>query len=379
MELKRLLFYVILLFINLIIKVELRQAATDNVVLKSIKGQDGDVIDCVDIYHQPAFDHPLLRDHTIKMVPSYYPEGANDNFDPIIQIWQSKGECPEGTIPIRRTKHGAISIKKKSRNIIRLYFEGSAVSSDAVDEPRHEYAVTQSSTGNYYGAMSTISVWQPYVEGSGEFSLSQIWVAGGSGSNTNTIEVGWIVCPLLYGDNLTRLFIYWTSDNYQNTGCFDLQCSGFVQIDSSMAIGGAITTTNHPEIILLVWKDEDQDVWWLQYNGTVLGYWPTAIFTVLNDTSTLVEWGGEIINSNTNGIHTATDMGSGSFAQAGLGRASYFRNLLVVNDNNTLIPPPTDTFSWASNPTCYNITAGENGDWGNYFYYGGPGRNPNCP
>lgn len=28
---------------------------------------DGDVIDCVNINKQPAFDHPLLRNHTIKV------------------------------------------------------------------------------------------------------------------------------------------------------------------------------------------------------------------------------------------------------------------------------------------------------------------------
>lgn len=28
---------------------------------------DGDVIDCVDISHQPAFDHPFLKDHKIQV------------------------------------------------------------------------------------------------------------------------------------------------------------------------------------------------------------------------------------------------------------------------------------------------------------------------
>ncbi|KAJ6745681.1 PROTEIN putative (DUF239)-RELATED-RELATED [Salix koriyanagi] len=29
--------------------------------------------DCIDIYKQPAFDHPALRNHTIQMAPSYDP------------------------------------------------------------------------------------------------------------------------------------------------------------------------------------------------------------------------------------------------------------------------------------------------------------------
>ncbi|THU48279.1 hypothetical protein C4D60_Mb09t24570 [Musa balbisiana] len=34
--------------------------------VKSIKSEDGDIIDCVDIYKKPPFDHPLLKDHIIK-------------------------------------------------------------------------------------------------------------------------------------------------------------------------------------------------------------------------------------------------------------------------------------------------------------------------
>lgn len=28
---------------------------------------DGDIIDCVHISHQPAFDHPFLKNHTIQV------------------------------------------------------------------------------------------------------------------------------------------------------------------------------------------------------------------------------------------------------------------------------------------------------------------------
>ncbi|KAL5993920.1 hypothetical protein ACLOJK_038277 [Asimina triloba] len=35
--------------------------------IKTIKGPNGDVIDCVDIYKQPAFDHPALKNHTIQV------------------------------------------------------------------------------------------------------------------------------------------------------------------------------------------------------------------------------------------------------------------------------------------------------------------------
>ncbi|XP_010527395.1 PREDICTED: uncharacterized protein LOC104804748 [Tarenaya hassleriana] len=34
--------------------------------IKSIKSLDGDIIDCIDMYKQPAFDHPLMKNHTIR-------------------------------------------------------------------------------------------------------------------------------------------------------------------------------------------------------------------------------------------------------------------------------------------------------------------------
>ncbi|XP_076904444.1 uncharacterized protein LOC143559894 [Bidens hawaiensis] len=78
--------------------------------VKSIKSPDGDIIDCVHISHQPAFDHPLLKNHTIKMRPSDHPNWIKDNNTKmnaskvITQLWHSKGKCPTGTVPIIRTK-----------------------------------------------------------------------------------------------------------------------------------------------------------------------------------------------------------------------------------------------------------------------------------
>lgn len=77
--------------------------------LKSIKSEDGDIIDCVLITSQPAFDHPLLKNHTIQVKPSFIPEGEGDSTytkkeTKATQVWQKYGECPENTIPIRRTK-----------------------------------------------------------------------------------------------------------------------------------------------------------------------------------------------------------------------------------------------------------------------------------
>ena len=46
----------------------------------------------------------------------------------------------------------------------------------------------------YYGAKATINVWEPKIQQQNEFSLSQIWLLGGSfGQDLNSIEAGWQV------------------------------------------------------------------------------------------------------------------------------------------------------------------------------------------
>ncbi|KAL3537244.1 hypothetical protein ACH5RR_000610 [Cinchona calisaya] len=344
---------------------------------------DGDIIDCVLISHQPAFDHPLLKNHTIQMRPNYHPEELfgdgtkksdfepyteDDITKPVIQLWHLNGRCPKGTVPVRRTKQEDINktssgnsfVKKRRKSFSQLPLATKLLNPTAHE---HSYATVQSNV--YYGTQATINVWNPPVQDSNEFSLSQIWILGGPDSNLNTIEAGWI------------------SDDYQSTGCYNLQCSGFVQTNNNVALGGTITPFStyegsQFEITILVWKDPKQNLWWLKYGTEIIGYWPTSLFQYLTESASLIEWGGEIINNKLNGQHTTTKMGSGHFAEEGYQGASYFRNLQVVDGSNTLRPPGLITVI-AEQPNCYNILLQNNSDWGDYFFYGGPGRNPNCP
>ncbi|KAG6736219.1 hypothetical protein POTOM_061054 [Populus tomentosa] len=192
------------------------------------------------------------------------------------------------------------------------------------------------------------------------------------------------VSPDLYGDNRTRLFTYWTSDAYQATGCYNLLCTGFIQINNEIAMGASIFPVSgyrgsQYDISLLVWKDPKEGNWWIQFgNDYVLGYWPGFLFSYLTDSATMIEWGGEIVNSESDEQHTTTEMGSGHFPEEGFGKAGYFRNIQIVDGSNSLRDPKgLGTFTEQS--SCYDVQNGRSGDWGTYFFYGGPGRNPNCP
>lgn len=113
-------------------------------------------------------------------------------------------------------------------------------------------------------------------------------------------------------------------------------------------------------------------------NNYVLGYWPGFLFPYLSDSASMIEWGGEVVNSESEGQHTSTQMGSGRFPDEGFGKASYFRNIQIVDGSNNL-RDPKDIGTYTEQPNCYDVKTGKMGDWGSYFYYGGPGRNENCP
>lgn len=113
---------------------------------------DGDLIDCIHIAHQPAFDHPFLKNHTIQMRPNYHPEGLFDESkvstkpkertNPITQLWHANGRCPEGTIPVRRTKKDDIlrasSVKRYGRKKHRTIPLPRSADPDLINESGHQ-------------------------------------------------------------------------------------------------------------------------------------------------------------------------------------------------------------------------------------------------
>ncbi|XP_030960575.1 uncharacterized protein LOC115982183 [Quercus lobata] len=369
----------------------------------TIESPDGDIIDCVHKRKQPALDHPLLKNHKIQRHPQEMPkvrmmkeDGARDEKSNEVvkgawQMWHQNGtRCPRGTVPIRRsTMHDVLRAKslfdfgKKQR---RVSLTRRTDAPDVVSGNGHEHAIAYTGAQEVYGARATINVWDPAIQVVNEFSLSQIWILSGSfdGSDLNSIEAGWQVSPELYGDSRPRLFTYWTTDSYQATGCYNLLCAGFVQTNSRIAIGAAISPissflSNQYDITILIWKDPKLGNWWMSFgDNTLVGYWPAELFTHLADHATMVEWGGEVVNTRANGEHTSTQMGSGHFANDGFGKASYFRNLEIVDADNSLSSVEYIS-TLAENTNCYSIKSSSNNQWGTYFYYGGPGNNPQCP
>ncbi|KAL0006542.1 hypothetical protein SO802_008044 [Lithocarpus litseifolius] len=280
--------------------------------LKSIKSPDGDIIDCVHINKQPAFDPPFLKNHTIQMRPSFHPERlsfdeskdvSSKSKSKITQLWHLNGRCPEGTIPIKRTKE---------EDLLRA---SSVATYGRKKHPHYTltHALVYVEGDKYYGAKATINAWKPQIQEHDEFSSSQILILGDvSGVGVNTIEAGW--------------------------------------------------------------QDPKGGNWWLQVGDKyLLGYWPASLFLSMFDSASEIHWGGEVINSQQGGEHTSTQMGSGCFPDEGYSRASYFKNFQIVDGSN-ILRAPKNSSTLVEKPKCCNVI-----NLGSLFYYGGPGRNPDCP
>ncbi|KAI3866880.1 hypothetical protein MKX03_027113 [Papaver bracteatum] len=70
-------------------------------IIKTIKVENKEIIDCYDIYRQPSLNHPLLRNHAIHMKPSLYPKGTKSDILGTLQLkqtWHNYESCPKRTI-----------------------------------------------------------------------------------------------------------------------------------------------------------------------------------------------------------------------------------------------------------------------------------------
>ena len=71
----------------------------------------------------------------------------------------------------------------------------------------------------------------------------------------------------------------------------------------------------------------------MQYgNIYVLGYWPSFLFSDLTESASMIEWGGEVVNSQSYGQYNSTQMDSGRFS-----KASYLKNIQVHVRSNVLL------------------------------------------
>jgi len=99
----------------------------------------------------------------------------------------------------------------------------------------------------------------------------------------------------------------------------------------------------------------------------------------LRDQASYVDFGGEIVNDETDDRHTRTDMGSGHWPYEGFGWTAYQRAVRYVDTSN-FYQRATKLNRSVTNNMCYDLSLqSSSGDWEEYFYFGGSGLNSSCP
>ncbi|KAF5181340.1 Nep-interacting protein [Thalictrum thalictroides] len=357
--------------------------------VKTFETEHGDIYDCVDIYKQPAFDHPALKNHKIQMEPTSYPErmkrDQSSSSTEVLNMGLPDGGCPKGTVPIRRIQKGDVVRRKP----LKTHVGNATLNEDEYRFPGRSYALARTPPGEYYGTEVYINIWNPQVEQGFEmFSLAQTWVSAGSGFELNTVEVGWMVSFSMYKDTKPRVFVYWTTDGYR-TGCYNTACPGFVQLNERIPVDyhldHHISTYNGEQydMRINVFKDPESGNWYLYRDLLTIGYWPSAIFDKLNKKAEEVDWGGEVYyDMNLCRRYKRTrncpypQMGSGHYPDEGYGRAAYMKELHVIDNPNMIYNPPKPCILINDRLDIFNITQNQKGVQvlpANHILFGGPG------
>nr|KYP36406.1 Retrovirus-related Pol polyprotein from transposon TNT 1-94 [Cajanus cajan] len=118
-----------------------------------------DIVDCIDIHKQTAFDHPLLKNHKLQRKPSFQNSIEDINVEkspstPMFGLENGQYQCPTGSVPILRTKNELIQNN--------LLLNNHIMTQDIPWTHKAEVS-TLSILGPYYGVGGRNNIYKPKV------------------------------------------------------------------------------------------------------------------------------------------------------------------------------------------------------------------------
>ena len=316
---------------------------------QSFVDENGSVFDCIPIEQQPALGRQAAGRRRLPICRRgrQEPRRERSRWCNLAHRRDQHGNqmlAPEGTIPMRRLTMENLTRFETLRHFFQKSPFGSALPPRTGGRPPSGPAGGPAPTGgpgrlppptagrryqsaDNLGGSSYLNVWDPAIGPNQVFSLSQHWYSGGSGNGLQTAECGWQVFPQFYGNTKPVLFIFWTADNYQSTGCYNLSCPAFVQTNKSVAIGGTLspwstTGGQQYEIQLSYYLVEGN--WWLYFGGgaaaNAVGYYPASQYRggAMATKASEVDYGGEVV-----GTTSLPPMGGDVFANQGWQHAAF--------------------------------------------------------
>jgi len=181
-------------------------------------------------------------------------------------------------------------------------------------------------------------------------------------------------------DTQPHLFVYYTADGYNKTGCYNHDCTAFVQYSTTVTPGNNLAPVSHTssaQYEIQLQAKLTGGNWWIFYAGKPMGYYPTSLYHggQLTKHATLVDYGTE-----TTGTTFWPPAGGGAWSSAGWEKAAYVRELYYISSSTATSGTWETLTRQQPNPNCYSVTGpyySSTAGWGVYFYDGGPGGG-NC-
>ncbi|TVY43669.1 hypothetical protein LOCC1_G005492 [Lachnellula occidentalis] len=329
---------------------------------------------------------------TIASAPPLPPKRSNGTA-PTVELMAADAELgPPGTVPIARVNvNNQATTSRGTKQLPPSNLSAQKQKSKRQYSGNHWYVTSDQGVANI-GGSATFSLFAPFVQSDGDFSLLQTAVTkqnvpipnDPSTSGGQTLEAGWINYP----DQVSspHLFTYFTTCNYQcsgdNQGGWNTDQTGWVQVNNKYYPGAVFTPHSidgGAQYEIQLEYQLYQGNWWLYVIDTWIGYYPASLFSA-NETdasvtlaagSDVIYYYGEIYNSEA--AETTTDMGSGEFASAGSGKAAYIHNM-VYQDSASAYHDYTAGFGDSDVARyTHDAHASSGTNWGSYVYLGGPG------
>lgn len=339
--------------------------------------------DCMAIESQPAIRLLGLKGVATPPAPKATPSGATVAHTSVLPAsgvdrFGNAIGCQAKTVPIGRTTLEQMTRFPTLQAFLRQGTAGKGRPLAAKDFSSNDLAafyfaenLTNQTVYNL-GVSSTISINEPEIhlpiEVPGSEPLLSRSVVAAFGFDGSEVEAGWVV-------DLQTVILY--SSYLAEDGCENYDCVAFVQYDGSLFLGTPLSPVSVPggaqgEVTIhWLWSDGN---WWLQVNGTWVGYYPGVVLDGY-DIATHADYislGGEAT-----GYGYIPQMGSGYWGTYGYPYAAYHRQIWYYdgaynfNWATGLGYPPTNTCPGGT--STYGPYFDTVGDWGVYFYFGGPG------
>ncbi|KAI3843136.1 hypothetical protein MKX03_011620 [Papaver bracteatum] len=359
--------------------------------IKTIKMSDGEIVDCIDENKQPAFDHPMLKNHKIRSRPSSPPNeakrGASSSSSPkMVNLRRVK--CPKGTVPIRRTsKEDLIRAKSFMESFEPISHIINPDEEEVQPPGQHEAAFHNRVQTDpqiheeFYGIKGKISV-ENLSLGLDQFSASLLWIESGPQDDPSAIQAGLVVSPTLFGDNKTHVFGYWWGSK---KGCLNIRCSGtgFVQTHQDYYLGEPIEPASQYDgeqhyFGAFIHEDGGTGDWWFTMYGDInadFGYWPREVVPYLGTGATAISWGGLVYNTPN---ETSPPMGNGYFPDGDFKKVAAIYDMHFIDENHNLTTPHIWKYFGIreDREDCYRLTRNNyDDDHGFSVFFGGPGGN----